>query len=253
MTRMDCSEVRDLLAAYLDDELPAGERLSIAGHLGSCPDCGRALADLEALGHAVRMAGTFAEPAGLEARLRARIGLEDARDRRPVWQRLGALAASHVFVAILAGALGAAVVWHQMGLERALHDVVSSHVRSTLTGEPVQVASSDSHTVKPWFAGRLPFSPPVHDLANQGYPLIGGRLDRIFDKTVAVLVYGRRLHRINVFVVPAMPLGADALPKGIRDGYNVTSWRVGGFVFLAVSELNREELENFARRLQEAS
>jgi anti-sigma factor RsiW len=251
MTRMDCGEVRDLLPAYADDELAPAERRAVAAHLVGCPGCSGALAALEALRTAVKRAGTFAMPAALEAGLRASIGGAAATDRAPRWRRFARLAASHLAVAAVAGALAAAIVGRLEATDRALRDIVAAHVRSVIGGEPVQVASTDSHTVRPWFVGRLPYAPPVRDLGAQGFPLVGARLDHVYGRTSAALVYARRKHRINVFVVPSA--GAPAgLPTGTRDGYSIVSWREGDFAFLAVSDLNAAELATFARLLRTA-
>ena len=132
------------------------------------------------------------------------------------------------------------------GLER---EVVAAHVRSLLQERSIQIASSDSHTVKPWFAGRVDFAPAVKDLTAQGFPLSGGRLDVIGDHRVAVLVYMRRQHAINVFMWPATGL-EDAGPKlVVLLGYNVLTWTAGGLGYWAVSDLNAAELKELQKLL----
>lgn len=246
MTRMDCDEVRDLLPAYIDEELPADERRAIGQHLAGCTTCAEALASLEGLRATIKRAGTFPMPEGLDQRLRTAIGLEATRHQRPGWRRTATLAASHLAVAALASGLA---VWHldrTNAQDLGLRQIVSAHVRATLADQPVQIASSDSHTVRPWFVGRLPFAPPVRDLASEGYPLLGGRLDHVLDRTAAALVYARRKHRINVFVLPVGEARTLPLPKGHRDGYAVTAWSDDAFQWFAVSDLNAAELEQFA-------
>ncbi len=250
MTRMACDEVRDLLQAHIDEELPADERRAIGQHLAGCPDCAEALAVLETLRTTVKRSGTFPMPDGLEQRLRSAIGLEATRDQRPGWRRYATLAASHLAIAALAGGLA---LWHQdrtNARDLGLRQIVSAHVRATLTDQPVQIASADSHTVRPWFVGRLPFAPPVRDLAEQGYPLLGGRLDHVLDRTAAALVYARRKHRINVFVLPLAETRNSGLPQGGRDGYAVAAWSDDAFAWFAVSDLNPAELEQFAALLR---
>jgi anti-sigma factor RsiW len=126
-------------------------------------------------------------------------------------------------------------------------ELVASHIRSLQPGHLFDVQSTDQHTVKPWFDGKLNFAPPVIDLSNQGVPLVGGRLDYVDNRTVAVLVYGRSLHVINLFIWPAS--NEDSLPVHIQTvhGYNVLSWKKSGFDFRAVSDLNVDELREFVR------
>ncbi|MBO0763183.1 MAG: anti-sigma factor, partial [Hyphomicrobiaceae bacterium] len=125
------------------------------------------------------------------------------------------------------------------GLER---DVFAAHVRSLLQDSPTQVASSDTHTVKPWFAGRLEFAPTVRDLAAEGFPLAGARLDYVGGRRVAALVYRRRLHIVNVFVWPS-PDAIDSPPRALNErGYNLLTWRRAGVAYWAVSDLNVDEL-----------
>src|SRR5262249_21201551 len=119
-------------------------------------------------------------------------------------------------------------------------DSVAAHVRSLLQGSPTQVASSDSHTVKPWFTGRLEFSPPVRDFAAEGFPLEGARLDYIGERRVAALVYRRRLHVITVFLWPAQGEGEDTARTFHHNGYNVLAWSKAGLAYRAVSDLNAQ-------------
>jgi anti-sigma factor RsiW len=128
-------------------------------------------------------------------------------------------------------------------------DVVTAHVRSLLQESQTQVASSETHTVKPWFAGRLDFAPGVKDLANEGFPLAGARLDYIGERRVAALVYRRRLHVVNVFVWPAAD-AADSAPRElVYRGYNLLSWSKGGIAYWAISDLNMGELRQLQAQL----
>ena len=147
---------------------------------------------------------------------------------------------------VVVAGLSSLVSW-QLGESRARHtvlqrDVVSAHARSLLQESTVQVASSQSHTVKPWFNGRIEFAPSVKDLTDRGFPLIGGRVDFVGGQRVATLVYKRRLHFINVFIWPeAEDASPGPMPTAVQ-GYNTVSWTAGGLTYWAISDLNAREL-----------
>jgi len=248
---VSCADVREQLGAYLDGEVPAAVAAAIAAHVEGCAACA-ALADRErALAAEVRAAlPAWRAPDVLRARVRE--ALRDAAPRagawRPTpWQGLVAAAAAVVLV------VGTWIVATDRAAGAALtDDVLAAHVRSLMPGHLADVASTDQHTVKPWFDGRLDFSPPVTDEAAAGFPLLGGRLDYLGGRAVAALVYGRRLHRINVFVWPARSGSGGGGPAHAgRDGYFLEHWTAGGMTFWAVSDLNRAELVSFVRLLQQ--
>jgi anti-sigma factor RsiW len=195
----------------------------------------------------------FQAPDTLRARVRAALGAA-ARVRAPrrfsvrgAWRPL-ALAASLAVVA-----LGS---W-RLALQRAagetlLDDVLTSHIRSLMPGHLTDVPSSDHHTVKPWFNGRLDFSPPVYDFSGRGYPLLGGRLDYLNGRPVAALVYGRRQHLINEFLWPT-GRGPAAVPStGTRQGYHLLHWTTPDYSYWVVSDLGFPELRDFAGLLRQA-
>jgi anti-sigma factor RsiW len=131
--------------------------------------------------------------------------------------------------------------------QQLAQEVVSSHVRSLMASHVTDVASSDQHTVKPWFNGRLDFSPPVKNLAAQEFPLIGGRLDYLGGRSVAALVFQRHKHIINLIVWPAKMTDSKATPVGPSQGYNLIHWSEAGMAFWAVSDLNEKELMEFVQ------
>lgn len=246
MTRMDCGEVRELLQPYDDDELPAAERDSVARHLEGCAECAAALRDLQALRSRIRAAGSFPVPPGLEVRLKAAIGASRAEPPQRSLRGHVAIAASYLAAAVLGAVLAYLVLTNADARTALAREVATAHARSLLTGRPTDVASADTHTVKPWFAGKLPFAPEVADLARRGFPLSGARVDYLLDQPTAALVYERRQHRITLFIVPDRHLAGAGSFQAVRNGYNIAAWSEAGFAYLAASDLNAAELAEFA-------
>ena len=252
-----CPDRELLLHGLIDGELDAANALAMEAHLGACPGCAEALARLQALRRLVRAPEVaFQAPAGLRGRIEAAVD-GDAAVAPPPLVRRGRLVAAAPWAlsgafAALAASLALVMVnpsAPEAGLE---NEVISSHVRSLLASHLTDVATSDRHTVKPWFNGRIDFAPPVVDLAAQGFPLAGGRLDYLHDRTVAALVYRRRQHVINLFVWPAKR--GESL-SGVRrhDGYSVVYWTAGGLEFWAVSDIDAGDLQAFERAYRNAT
>lgn len=247
---MRCEEARELLEALHDDELVPQTRAAVTEHLSSCPECARALKQLEALRSALTKVDRFAVPPELRARIGQALASRKAGFRAWRWPALCALAASYAAVVLLAGSMTYLATSAQRQQEFALEEAVAAHVRSLLDDRGVAVTSSDQHTVKPWFAGKLDFSPAVVTLEAQGFPLLGGRVDYVANRYVAALVYGRRNHKITVFVAPRA--GFEAASPTSRNGYNVRGWISGDLSYRAVSDLNDQELAQFASLMQKA-
>jgi anti-sigma factor RsiW len=250
---MDCNETRRLLEAGTDGELDLVHQLELEAHLRTCPDCARRAARLRARHTALRESlPRFTAPPQLAEKIRATLRADGApaparrpAPRRspllwPIWSITG-LAATLAFVLVAGYAWGNA----RARADLLVDDAVSDHVRSLQAGHLTDVASTDQHTVKPWFAGKLAFSPPVTDLAAEGFPLAGGRLETIGGGPAAALVFHRRQHAINLFIWPATG-GALAGRQAERSGYHAESWSQAGFNFLAVSEIPANELAQFA-------
>jgi len=235
--------------AYLDGELAAGDARALETHLAQCPECAR-FRDLrlQLRTAIVTSIPTFQAPAALRERVRAAARAKVPRRLtvRNVWRPL-AIAASLAVVA-----LGSWTLALQRAAGDALaDDVLASHVRSLMPGHLTDVLSTDQHTVKPWFNGRLDFSPPVNDFAARGYPLLGGRIDYVGGRPVAALVYGRRQHVVNVFVWPAgRQTGGGATRT--RQGYHELHWTTGDYTYWVVSDLGLTELQEFAQLLRQA-
>jgi mycothiol system anti-sigma-R factor len=239
---MMCEEVERDLDSYVDRELDATAATAIRDHVASCPTCRRRVAEREALGRLVRAATYYSAPDRLRARVLAR-----TRQSRPLRRVLTWAAA-----AVLLVSLGGGVAWLQSAMtpkDAVAEEIVTSHVRSLMVNHLFDVQSTDQHTVKPWFTGKLDFSPPVVDLAPVGFPLVGGRLDYIGGEPVAALVYQRRQHTINVFVSPSR---ADAFARAdvqsIR-GFHLRHWTRDGMSFWVISDLNATELAELSRAL----
>ncbi|MFL6446176.1 MAG: anti-sigma factor family protein [Bryobacteraceae bacterium] len=236
---MTCSVVRDMLGAYFDGELDANAELQIRLHLSECADCAAELERLERQRQLIRGGGlSYHAPAALESRIRK--SLRSDHRSSIGWRTWVALAAAVLLVSTLSIRL---VQLRGGTANQIAEQAVSSHVRAMMTGHTADIASTDGHTVKPWFNGRIDFSPPVIDLASQGFRLIGGRVDYLAHRSVAALVYQRRKHIIDLFIWPATTDDTNGIQSS--NGYNIVRWTKGGMSFVAVSDLNNIELEQF--------
>jgi anti-sigma factor RsiW len=238
-----CLEAGRLLDAFVDHELGPAESADLQAHLASCAACRQLLADREVLGRLVRQLPYY--PASDQLRAKISRAKAPPRFNRNVLAWAAGLA--------LAVSLGGSVELVRFARARTAasvaDEVVGDHVRALRDAHLFDVRSSDQHTVKPWFLGKLDFSPPVEDLSSIGFPLVGGRLDRVAGQPVAALVYQRRLHPINVFIWPATDRMAASDTRSIR-GFQVRHWIQHDMSFWAVSDLNDAELGEFVRALQ---
>jgi anti-sigma factor RsiW len=241
-----------LVHAYLDNELDPTNALAVARQIEADPALAAEAVRTQALRGALRERLPLeAPPPQLRAQIDAAIGRSrSGRDfgRHPTWR---ALAASVVFAAALAsGSTWLAV--RPMSDKGVPAGVVDSHIRALMAPQSTDVASSERHTVKPWFNGRIPVSPRVVDLAPEGFPLIGGRVDVVGTTPTPTLVYGRRKHVISLLAVPEQ--GASDGPQVARsiNGYNVVGWHQNQIAYWAVSDLNAAELQTFAQKFRAA-
>jgi anti-sigma factor RsiW len=241
-----CAEMRLKLQADLDGELEAGDAAAVAAHTLTCPDCAAVQAELGALSARLRTELSYhAAPALLRQAIAARIAppVPAPPVRRPPWFGRGVSFGAGF---ALAACLALAIVLPRGGGGMA-DSIVASHIRALQPGHLMDVVSTDQHTVKPWFDGRLDFAPPVKDFAAEGFPLIGGRLDYLDGRAVAALAYRRDKHIIDVYVWPGAATPIAALGDGARNGYNVAHWTQDGMVFWAVSDVEASQLADFAR------
>jgi anti-sigma factor RsiW len=242
---LNCQEAGKLLHPYLDDELDLIRSLEFEEHLRTCRACAQAVENQRVLRTALDSGSLYYEASpALAKRVRAALAREERVEVSPRrlrwgWPRIG-----------FGVAFAALAVWSMMLLftspsgESALEqELVSSHVRSLMADHLTDVLSTDQHTVKPWFSGKLDFSPQVSDLSQQGFTLIGGRLEYIGNRSVAALVYQRRKHIINVYIWPS-PADANAGKEtAVRQGYNLVRWTARGMTYWAVSDIARADLQ----------
>ena len=270
---MDCEEATKLMDGYLDGELDPVTSQKVEQHLRDCRKCEQAYEVHTAVIHAISRGATYYKAPDelrqrVHASLREEIAGRSARnvapDAQPSFPRRQselrtilfgtpwswmALAAAIVFAAIIA--LNVVPRLQRPGADQFLAtQLIAGHVRSLMANHLTDVASSDQHTVKPWLDAKLDFAPPVVDLASEGFPLIGGRLDYLDNRPVAALVYQRRKHFINVFVWPGEAAAARPAMAMSHQGYQLLHWADPDFNYWAVSDVNANDLQLFKQQFE---
>lgn len=258
-----CATIGELLSAHVDGELPPEEAAAVAEHLTSCAGCGREYeATLRTVQTLREGLSRYRAPDVLRARVRAALREEpsehtaaprsDGRTYRRTWGTPWRAVAAALVIAVASSGLTLLTVGRATEPARpAIADeVLASHIRSLMPEHLTDVRSTDRHNVKPWFNGRLDFSPSVPRLDDQGFPLLGGRVDYVDGRPVAVVVYGRRQHVINVFSWPADAGPEVSAAPAPRHGYNMLHWRSGGVEYWIASDLNAAELRQFGELLR---
>jgi anti-sigma factor RsiW len=249
---MDCQNAQGLISGYMDQELDPVRSSEIEDHLHECAACSKVYDNHQVLSAALKTGSVyFKAPADLQKRIQHSVRQAAKAESAPrwlswSWVRMAApmAAAAIVLLALVPFLRGPSTE------EILTREVVSSHVRSLMANHIADVPSSDQHTVKPWFAGKLNFSPPVEDLSKQGFPLIGGRLDYVDNRPVAALIYQRQKHFINLFIWPSGS-DSDVETKTVsRQGYNLIHWTKSGMTYWAASDLNDAELQKFIELVQ---
>jgi anti-sigma factor RsiW len=247
---MTCDEAEILLHALIDGELDAGHAREVEAHLATCAKCAAAARDYREMKKAVGQDGLrYTAPPELRRRIEASLPRAEAPTRRALLKgfamgsAVSAIAASGLFAIVLRGDDEA----------RLQSEFVSAHLRSLQANHLTDVVSTDQHTVKPWFNGRLDVAPPVVDLGSQGFALVGGRLDYVDGRPVGALIYHRRQHVINLFVAQ----GTSAEPRAAKmetvQGFNIRRWSDRGLNYWAVSDVSKEELANFGEQFEAAT
>lgn len=258
---MDHKEAIELVPALLDEELGIADAIAVEHHLRACSGCQLEFAKQRNASARLRSdASYFKAPASLAQRVKMSLPRDSERLTRskswhldwlpaaagPKTWRLNWLGSGAVAASVLALALsGTLYLALPSNHERLTDELISSHVRSLQVDHLSDVASTDQHTVKPWFNGKLDFSPPVVDLASQAFPLEGGRLDYVDGRTVAVLIYRHAKHPINLYIWPTSDREASPQAQD-RQGYHLLQWTSGGMQYCAVSDLATSELMVFA-------
>ena len=249
---MQCSDARPRLEAHLDNELDEAERAALDDHIASCADCAPEALALERLRDDIRTsASAYRAPAALRSQIRAALR-RDASGAPAIARGPGWLAvAASIMIAVALGSGGTWLISGDRQRDAIADEVIDSHLRSLLAEHLTDVASSDKHTVKPWFGGRTELSPPGINLAAEGFPLVGGRLDLIDGKPVPALVYRAGKHIINVFVLPA---GHGDHPETVhRQGYTLRHWNEGDLGYWAVSDASPDEFSRFEHAFRAAA
>ncbi|EIM24493.1 anti-sigma factor family protein [Microvirga lotononidis] len=254
---LPCSDVKVLLHGHLDGELDAANAFQVEDHLRACATCASEYQHLQELRAALREDRLrHRAPDALRARVLEALAPIPASPIAPTtarwWQHLWQKQRLGIPVAAFAAGLAVALIVPRPSPDLE-QEIVSEHVRSLMVDHITDVTTSDRHTVKPWFDGRLDFAPPVVDLASEGFALTGGRLDYVAGRAVAALVYKRREHVINLFIWPVEKnrVGVEGAQPSVNNGYNTLRWSGSGMIFWAVSDLNAVELQEFMHRFQD--
>ena len=251
---MNCEEALELLEAFHDGELTAETRAAVAAHVATCANCKATLAQLDDLSAAIQGVGAFETPASLRLNV-VKLVAENKKGVSRTGRRwmFGALAASHIAFAVLGGAAAYSVIRNYDARDYSAQELVSAHVRSLMDNKLIQVSSADTHTVRPWFAGKVDFAPDVRNFDPENFPLLGGRVDYVAGNGVAALVYGHKKHVIKVFVSPASPSDSKGHVQLSKNGYAIVEWQMQDLRYRAISDLSADELKDFVTKLHASS
>ena len=251
---MNCQECYDYVDAYIDNELDIASTILVKQHLRECLGCQQFLQSRKALGILLDNPQVrYRVPGLLLERVQSALPVSKPEVKQHSESRfvIPWFSIPFALAATIAVVLGLVSLDHGGVFDRSqgnalAQEAISSHLRSLLAAHLLDVPSTDQHTVKPWFDGKLKFSPPVYDLTERGFPLTGGRLDYLNGREVAALVYRRRLHVINLFIWPSESARNTEAESFAKDGYHVSHWARDGFEFWAVSDVNAEDLRAFS-------
>ena len=256
---MDHEKAFELLPGYIDNELTLSETVEFEHHLSGCAECQRALESQQRVSSLLKTSNLqFTAPDELRARIKAQLHPRKSLFQRlahwlPSWKEGGRSSWAPAGAMVISAA---ALMWSGMlylatpsADVRLSQELVDNHVRSLQLNHLIDVISTDRHTVKPWFEGKIDFAPPVLNLAQDGYPLVGGRLDYLDGRTVAVMVYRYKLHAINLYVWPGNDAGES---PGVHElqGYHIAHWTDGRMNYWAITDAGNSELAGFVKSLR---
>ncbi|HKS17882.1 MAG TPA: anti-sigma factor [Bradyrhizobium sp.] len=246
---MKCDEAEILLQALIDGELDAGHAREVEAHLATCAKCAALAKDYREMSKNIAGAAIrYSAPPHLRRRVEAALPSAAPPSRRSVLKgfalgsAVSAIAATGLVVIVLRGDEEA----------RTESEIVSAHLRSLQAGHLTDVVSTDQHTVKPWFNGKLDVAPPVVDLTAEGFTLIGGRLDYVDARSIGAVVYRRRQHVINLFVAQTGNMEHRNASIETVQGFNIRRWSARGLNYWAVSDLAKDELADFGEKFEAA-
>jgi anti-sigma factor RsiW len=241
---MDCKQARALLSAHVDAELGVSESMALEIHLDTCPMCRAQLAEQAEVRRQVRLeANYFRAPAHLENRINASLPQPTAEKQRRVRLPWNWLQLAPSLAGVFALAWGLNLSFNRPSPDDAIaQEVIASHVRSLMSSRVTDVESSDQHTVKPWFSGKLDYAPTVRDFTAQGFPLVGGRLDYVGSRSVATLIYRHRQHLIAIYQWPGNARQATSPEAQSRQGYHLIKWSDRRVIHWVISDLDPKEL-----------
>jgi anti-sigma factor RsiW len=255
---MTCDEAEILIHALADGELDAGHALEVEAHVAACPRCAAELAAIRQMKQMLASTDlSYKAPSALRRRIEAALPTAEPAVVTPLVVRpsrrslLKGFAMGSAVSALAATGL-VAIVLRNDDQQRIEAEIVSAHLRSLQAGHLTDVISTDQHTVKPWFNGKLDVAPPVIDLTAQGFTLIGGRLDYVDARAIGAVVYRRRQHVINLFVAQTAGLERRAPRMDTIQGFNIRSWRDRGLSYWAISDIGADELVEFGERFERA-
>lgn len=244
---MSCNQGRDRLSVYLDGELAANDEKLLQQHLHGCPECVAEMASLVSLHRAIKPAGMRFTPSA-EFRRKIQAQIAPRRKLRLPW--LWPMAVAGMAVLILA------VVWTRQSAQRseAFREVADLHISDLASANPYDVVSSDRHTVKPWFQGRIPFAFNLPEFAGTDFTLLGGRLVYLHQQPAAQIVVGVRQHKISVLILQETPALGASIPLtnevAVRDSFNLDTWQNRGLRFFAIGDADKASIQRLAQAVQ---
>ncbi len=247
---MKCEKALGLLGPRLDGELSVNRERSLEEHLSSCAECRHSLAELADLRDALRMLPRISAPERLHQKIYAGFQAEAARARvHPIRHLLHPLV-THAGALAIGVALALGIMFLPKTTDGRPESFLAAHVASLKNEQLTQILASDTHKVRPWFEGRVDYAPIVVDLVDDGYPLVGGRVDLIGRQKTAALVYKWNAHVINLFVTPTDEGEKFPVTEGTEKGFNYIGWRARGFRFFAITGASGNSLRAFSQALQ---